>query len=83
MEDKMEYDRDKVDDMVLALLYLTTWKEKDFGYRTWKGYDWGTLDRLHKKGLISNPRGKARSVALSDEAARRSEELFRQLFQKD
>ena len=36
----MEYDEDKVDDMVLALLWLTTFEEKQFGQivrRAWKG----------------------------------------------
>jgi hypothetical protein len=32
----MEYDKDKVDDMVLALLYLTIHD----GGRAWKGHDW-------------------------------------------
>ena len=31
----MEYDEDKVDEMVLALLFLTL---RD-GYRAWKGHD--------------------------------------------
>lgn len=62
----MEYDKDKVDEMILALLYLTTFKDK-FGFRAWKGMDWDTLDRLHEKGYISNPGGKGKSVALSEE----------------
>jgi hypothetical protein len=39
----MEYDKDKVDDMVLALLWLTTFGEKRAGQialRAWKGHDW-------------------------------------------
>ncbi|MFQ6115043.1 MAG: DUF6429 family protein [bacterium] len=75
----MEYDKDKVDDMVLALLYLTTFKD-DFGLRTWKGFDWDTLNRLHEKGYISNPKSKAKSVALSEEGAKLSEELFKKHF---
>jgi hypothetical protein len=35
----MEYDKDKVDEMVLALLYLTTYEEP-YGVRAWKGHDW-------------------------------------------
>ncbi|MBB4572424.1 hypothetical protein GGI59_000542 [Rhizobium lentis] len=38
------------------------------------------MDRLYKKGLIANPRGKSKSVVLSDEGLQRSEELFRALF---
>ncbi len=34
----MEYNKDKVDEMILALLYLTTFKD-EFGLRAWKGLD--------------------------------------------
>ena len=47
----MEIDEDKVDDAVLALLRLTLHD----GQRAWKGFDWDTLDRLHRKGLSPNP----------------------------
>ena len=75
----MEYDRDKVDEMILALLYLTTFKD-EFGFRAWKGLDWDALDRLHEKGYISNPKSKAKSVALSEAGAKLSEELFKKHF---
>ena len=42
----MDYDRDKVDEMVLALLWLTPAGDG----RAWKGHDWDALDRLHAKG---------------------------------
>jgi len=50
------------------------------GGRTWKSHDWGTLDRLHAKGYISDPKGKAKSVVLSPEGLRRARELFEQHF---
>ena len=71
----MKYDKDKVDEMVLALLNLTTFKDTT-GFRTWKGHDWEALDRLHAKGLIDNPKSKSRSVALTEEGRQRSSELF-------
>ena len=71
-----DYDRDKVDDTVLALMYLTL---HDY-YRTWKGFDWDTLDRLHEKGWISNPRSKAKSVVFTEEGLARSARLFEQQF---
>jgi len=64
-DSRMEYDEDKVDEMVLALLFLTLHD----GYRAWKGHDWGAMDRLHKKGMIGDPVGKAKSVALTEEGA--------------
>jgi hypothetical protein len=40
------------------------------------------MDRLHKKGMIYDPVGKAKSVALTEEGLRRSEELFTAMFTK-
>ncbi len=71
----MEYDKDRVDEMVLALLYLTSSQDK-YGTRAWKGLDWEVLDRLYKKGYISDPQGKSASVALSETGAKLSKELF-------
>ena len=74
----MEIDTDKVDEAVLALLYLTLHD----GARVWKGFDWETLNRLHAKGFISDPVSKAKSVILTDEGLRASERLFTRLFAK-
>ena len=77
----MEYDRDKVDDAVLALLCLNFFEEEQSGdTRAWKNFDWETMNRLYDKGLIANPRSKAKSVLLTDEGAARARELFRELF---
>jgi len=72
----MDYDRDKVDEMVLARLYLTISEQDALGARAWKCHDWDTLDRLHSKGYISDPKSKAKSVVLSPEAVKRARELF-------
>lgn len=77
----MEYDRDKVDDMMLALLFLTTFEDGPV-LRAWKGMDWDVSDRLHEKGYIANPRGKTKSVVLTEEGAKRSRELFEKHFTK-
>ena len=79
----MEYDKDKVDDLVLALLFLTTFDESQYGARAWKGYDWDTLDRLHAKGYIADPRSKAKSVIVTEEGVKRSRELFGKHFGKN
>ena len=76
----MDYDHDKVDDMVLALLYLAIWEEDAWGARAWKSHDWDALDRLHAKGYISDPKSKAKSVVLNPEAVGRARELFEQHF---
>ena len=72
----MEYDAAKVDDVVLALLYLNV----STTGRAWKGFDWDALDRLHARGLISNPESKAKSVELTEEGARLAEGAFRRHF---
>ena len=77
----MKIDTDKIDDAVLALLYLTTFEDSG-AFGAWKGHDWDALDRLHAKGMISNPKTRAKSVVLSEEGARRSQELFEKLFSK-
>ncbi len=77
----MDYDRDKVDEMVLALLYLTSFNN-GYGTQAWKGMDWGALDRLYEKGFIFDPKSKAKSVGLTEEGEKRSEELFRKYFGK-
>ena len=65
--------------MTLALLWLTSFKDP-VGVRTWKGQDWETMERLHTKGFISDPKSKAKSVVLSEEGQNRSRELFAKHF---
>jgi hypothetical protein len=74
----MDINTDKIDDLVLALLQLTLHDER----RAWKGFDWDVLDRLHAKGMIGSPRGKTKSVVLTDEGLRKSAELFDALFSR-
>jgi len=78
----MAYDADKVDDAVLALLYLALHDENQWGARAWKGHDWDALNRLHEKGFIGDPKSKAKSVVLSPEGVQRSRALFERLFGK-
>jgi uncharacterized protein DUF6429 len=73
------YDQAKIDDAVLALLHLTAFDDHSVT-RAWKTFDWGALDRLHERGLIGDPKSKAKSVVLSEEGARLSAELFERLF---
>ena len=72
----MEYDRAKVDEMVLALLWLTLGGDG----RAWKSHDWDAMDRLHEQGYISNPQSKAKSVILTEEGKQRAQELFSRHF---
>jgi len=77
----MDIDTDKIDEAVLALLYLTRCAD-EFRAASWKSHDWDALNRLHEKGYIDNPVSKAKSVGLTEAGKARSEELFRKLFGK-
>lgn len=80
----MEYNKDKVDEYTLALLYLVTHEVREgTGARAWKGFDWGTMNRLHEKGYISNPASKAKSVAMDEKGYKKAEELFKRFFVDD
>ncbi|MGH7299369.1 MAG: DUF6429 family protein [Candidatus Rokuibacteriota bacterium] len=74
----MDYEPSKVDEVVLAMLFLNV----SAAGRAWKGFDWDSLGRLHERGLISNPRSKAKSVELTEEGERLAEEAFRRHFGK-
>jgi hypothetical protein len=80
-EDRMEINKEKVDEITLALLYLTTFKDKH-GLRAWKSHDWDVLNRLHESGYIHDPVSKAKSVMLTEEGAERSKHLFEQYFMR-
>ncbi|MBN9070102.1 MAG: hypothetical protein J0H34_00590 [Rhizobiales bacterium] len=54
----MEIDKDKIDDAILALLYLTL----DRDGRAWKGFDWSAMNRLHEKDFIRDLANNAKSV---------------------
>jgi hypothetical protein len=71
-------DTERIDDAMLALLYLGL-HERD---RAWKAFDWDALRRLHEKGLITDPVGKAKSVAFTAEGLKESKRLFKALFER-
>jgi hypothetical protein len=80
MEDP-RIDTDLIDEAVLALMFLTLHGSKR-ETRAWKGFDWDAMGRLHAKDLIFDPVGKAKSVMLTDEGLKRSEEAFYRLFSR-
>lgn len=72
----MNLDTERIDDAVLALLLLGLHD----GQRAWKSFDWDAMGRLHEKGLISDPVGKAKSVAFTEEGLQKAEALLQSLF---
>jgi len=75
----MTLDKDKIDRAILALLYLGL-HDVD---RAWKGFDWDAMNRLHEKGFISDPRGKAKSVVFTEEGLIEARRLLEELFSID
>jgi len=69
----------KIDECVLALLQLTLHD----GARAWKGYDFEVMDRLFEQGYILDPRGKTKSVVLTEKGMARSRALFEKFFGKE
>lgn len=74
----IEIDADRIDQTVLALLWLGLHD----GCRAWKGFDWNAMNRLHEKGMISDPVSKAKSVVFTEEGEREAERLFYEMFGK-
>ena len=74
----MEPDTKKIDEAVLALMYLTVHD----GCRAWKSFDWEATDRLYRQGLIEDPVSKTKSVVLTKQGLEEAERLFNKLFAK-
>jgi Domain of unknown function (DUF6429) len=72
----MNEQEEKIDEVVLGLMQLTLHE----GDRAWKGFDWSVLDRLYAKGFITNPKGKAKSVVLTDQGLAQSRAAFEKHF---
>lgn len=79
VERMAEWDEDKIDECVLALFQLTLHD----GARAWKGYEFEVMSRLFEKGYILDPRGKAKSVVLTEKGIAKSRELFEELFGRE
>ena len=71
-----DLDSDKLAEVALGLLALTLHD----GYRAWKGLDWGVMNLLHERGWIEDPRGKAKSVVLTEAGLGLAEKLLRKHF---
>jgi hypothetical protein len=72
-------DLDRIDEATLALLYLGLHD----GTRAWKSFDWDATDRLHAKGLIADPRNKAKSLVFTEEGLSAAQLAFERLFGKE
>ena len=73
--EKQRYSKDKLEEMVLAMLYLRTF-QGERGLRAWKSMDWDAMDRLYEKGLISNPKNLSSSIEWTDKGLKRAKASF-------
>lgn len=71
----MQYDENKVDEMILALLFLGASKTPG-GARASKGFDLRALSRLREKGYIAELSMKSLSLELTPDGIQKAEELF-------
>ena len=76
-----EYNKDNVDKTVLALMYLSTFKDH-FGLRVWKGLDrgvdWGVLDILHEKRYSITLKSRTKPETITEQAVK----IFRKVIQE-
>lgn len=75
----MDYDPKRIEETVLALLATFSFD----GGRSWKGYDFEVMNALHQQGLIDEPRGKNKSVWLTEEGLKKGNALAERLFAAD
>jgi len=76
MDSRADIDTDRIDEAVLALLWLNL----SATGTAWKGFDWSAMNRLHERGLITDPARKEKSVHLTDEGMAEAKRLFNALF---
>ncbi len=69
-------DWERVDEAALAVMLLGLHQ----GWRSWKGFDWQVLNRLHEKGFIADRKNKAKSVVFTEEGIEESQRLFEAFF---
>lgn len=76
------YDRDKVDEAVLALLHLTSFSDK-YGASARTTHELESLHRLHEQGYIGLPSEKHPQVVLTTKGQTAAKRLFEKLFGRD
>ncbi len=72
----MDYENARIEEAVLALLAALNFN----GGQCWKGYDFGVMDALFERGLITDPRSRNKSVWLTDEGLERGRAAAQRLF---
>ena len=53
---------------------------RNYALRRWKGIDWEATNRLFERGLIDDPKGKAKSILFTSEGLARAKAAAERLF---
>ena len=72
-------DTEKLAEAALGLLALTLHD----GCRAWKGIDWDVMDLLYQRGWILDPRGKNKSVVLTESGLEMAEAMLMKHFGRE
>lgn len=71
--------KNTIKELTLILMYLTSWKENEFGMeylRTWKGYDFDILNELTDEDLIGGSY-RSKSVYIKEKGERLAKVLLK------
>lgn len=83
---------EKINELTILLLYLTSWDEDGYECdesdnvsngtfkRSWKGYSFDALNSLTDKGLLFPCKNKTKSVILTKEGEKLAAELLEKYF---
>lgn len=85
MNQKISNVEEKVKELTVLLLYLTSWDEKIIGKtikRSWKGYDFDILNELENIGVIYGGK-KSKSVCFTEEGNKVAEKLLQKYMMKE
>ena len=71
----MKLDRQKVEEAVLAVLWLTLHNEVE----AWKTIDWETIGSIASEGVHSDPARRAKSVVFTEEGLAEAERAAKKM----
>ena len=77
-----DIDTEKLAEVAQAILCLTAFQDGP-GTRAWKGMDWDLMDILFERGWIHDPKGKAKSVRVTEEGLEKGEQFLQRHFAKN
>ncbi|MFJ7971681.1 DUF6429 family protein [Psychrobacillus sp. NPDC096389] len=72
----------KIEELTLLLLYLTSWKEEEFSdtmRRSWKGYSFDALNQLTDQDYLRGDK-KSKSVYLTEAGIEEAKKLMEKYF---